>query len=233
MDRILLNRWVSRAGNAAFIISVLLFVKRQVSGWKPETLLIVVLLAAGVVLMALPYLARRKQSKGLEDKTGLPSDLADELRKGHAIRKQARFAKDRDELVVACQDFIDWGFAMNDLLREAAPELYSDVPQTAPFAFEGKGRVLEHMDARLRAHSDTVKRLQGRPPSPMGVGRAGRSRLLRELRDLIHEGEDLLATLPDPAKGDESVVFPARFTYSPQSAGVGCEGLGLGEGKLR
>jgi hypothetical protein len=69
VDRILLNPWVSRAGNAAFIISVALLVKRQVSGWKPETLLIVVLLAAGVVLMALPYLARRRTRSGVEEAT--------------------------------------------------------------------------------------------------------------------------------------------------------------------
>jgi ferredoxin-like protein FixX len=61
VDRLLLNPWISRAGNAAFLISVVLFVVRVLSGWNPLTLMIAVLLAIGVLLMAAPYFGRWRQ----------------------------------------------------------------------------------------------------------------------------------------------------------------------------
>lgn len=57
-DRILLNPWVSRAGNAAFLTGAALFVVRLVSGCDPLLLVAVVLLAAGVLLIAPQYLGR-------------------------------------------------------------------------------------------------------------------------------------------------------------------------------
>src|SRR5687767_14586821 len=59
MDRVLLNPWVSRAGNATFIGGVLLYVAKLVGGWDPLNLLAVLLIAVGVVLIGGPRL--RKQ----------------------------------------------------------------------------------------------------------------------------------------------------------------------------
>jgi hypothetical protein len=67
VDRLLLNRWVSRAGNFAFLASAVLFVKSLVSGWKPESVLVVALLIVGVLLMAAPRVERwRLRSRSVE-----------------------------------------------------------------------------------------------------------------------------------------------------------------------
>src|SRR6266542_3728494 len=55
MGRLLDNVWVSRSGNAVFLVGVVLFVIRLVSHWSPLTVAALVLIALGVVLMALPH----------------------------------------------------------------------------------------------------------------------------------------------------------------------------------
>lgn len=51
------NRWVARAGNLSFLAGLVVLLVRVVRG-LPLTALVALLLAVGVVLMALPHLAR-------------------------------------------------------------------------------------------------------------------------------------------------------------------------------
>lgn len=52
------NRWVSRAGNASFVVATVLAVIRFATGWSVGTLAILVLFAVGVSLIAAPFGAR-------------------------------------------------------------------------------------------------------------------------------------------------------------------------------
>jgi hypothetical protein len=54
MDRVLLNPWVSRAGNLSFLIGVVVLVYRLLAGQDPLWVLTIALLAIGVVLIAAP-----------------------------------------------------------------------------------------------------------------------------------------------------------------------------------
>lgn len=54
MDRILLNPWVSRAGNLSFLIATGVLVYRLVRGQDPLWVLTITLLFVGIVLMAAP-----------------------------------------------------------------------------------------------------------------------------------------------------------------------------------
>src|SRR5439155_1597210 len=86
--------------------------------------------------------------------------MSESLREGHEYRQKARMAHGRDELFDACEAFNEWALAINERVRRDAPLYYSDLPQTAPWAFQGKGKCLDYMDKRLRAHSEIAKRLQ-------------------------------------------------------------------------
>lgn len=83
MDRILLNPWVSRAGNAAFLIAAGLFLWGFVSGLDPVLLVGVVALVTGVLLIAAPR-ARRWQLSRADD---LDSRLRDFQRTGVGLLK--------------------------------------------------------------------------------------------------------------------------------------------------
>lgn len=63
MDRLLLNPWISRTANAAFLVSVVLFIVRIVKGWSPLTIVVVVLLVIGVTLMVAQFVERRRQRR--------------------------------------------------------------------------------------------------------------------------------------------------------------------------
>jgi hypothetical protein len=103
VDRVLLNPWVSRAGNAAFLIGVALFVSKYVSGWNPLLLLALPLLAVGVLLMAAPYVGRwRERRHEVHATTAQPSytqipaaapDVKaklDQLKVDRTVRQRAR-----------------------------------------------------------------------------------------------------------------------------------------------
>lgn len=80
MDWLLLNPWVSRAGNATFLVGVVVFVVRLVRGWDPLTILVAVLLGVGVLLMAVPVVARRRPRTPKSDKTSeVQGDLSVEI----------------------------------------------------------------------------------------------------------------------------------------------------------
>ena len=54
MDRVLLNPWVSRAGNLSFLIGVVVLVYRLLRGQDPFWVITIALLAIGIVLIAAP-----------------------------------------------------------------------------------------------------------------------------------------------------------------------------------
>jgi hypothetical protein len=58
MDRILLNPWVSKAGNATWLIGAIAFVYGVMSGWDPFVVIGVILVAIGVVLIAAPRIKK-------------------------------------------------------------------------------------------------------------------------------------------------------------------------------
>jgi len=66
MDRLLLNPWVSRAGNASFLLGVVVFAYRIVRGQDPLWLIVILLLIVGVVLMATPHVARWNEGRQLK-----------------------------------------------------------------------------------------------------------------------------------------------------------------------
>lgn len=88
--------------------------------------------------------------------------LSRELQTGHALRDKARMARGED-LLHACQDFIAWGLRIDELVGAEAPVYLVDLKATrAPWAIQGKAEALKNMDARLRVHSEIVKKLEGR-----------------------------------------------------------------------
>lgn len=93
----------------------------------------------------------------------LSAHLAKELRTGYELRTKARMAHPgTDELFEACQAFMDWGLAVNEWMIANTPLYYDELPQTAPWAIHGKGKALELMDKRLRAHAEIAKKLGAR-----------------------------------------------------------------------
>src|SRR5438046_6640192 len=94
LDRFLLNPWISRAGNLVFLISVALLVKRFVSGWKPETLLVVILLTAGVMLMALPHFAKRLRKQPMPTEPVASGVLTDTMKQ---LRAELRHLRDSEK----------------------------------------------------------------------------------------------------------------------------------------
>lgn len=84
LDRVLLNPWVSRAGNASFLIGAVLFVVRFVSGWDPLFLIAIVLLAVGVALIMAPYLAHWRKSQGMNERIRREGKAALQRRRSRA-----------------------------------------------------------------------------------------------------------------------------------------------------
>ena len=95
---------------------------------------------------------------------GTAERLADLLRRSYELRDRVRHTSERQVVFEPCQSFIDLGLDPENLLRDGAPEYASDFQDAsrAPWALQGKAEVLKIMDARLRVHSEIVKKLRGR-----------------------------------------------------------------------
>jgi len=95
---------------------------------------------------------------------GTARRLADLLQKSYEDRDRVRHTSDRQAMFDASQSFIKLGNDAEKLLRDEAPEYASDFQEAsrAPWALQGKAEVLKLMDARLKVHSEIVKKLRGR-----------------------------------------------------------------------
>lgn len=139
-------------------LSLLLGVTALVGNGFRFTPLVIGLFALGGIWMAAVAVdglrSRRKET--------LSARLADELQTGLELRDKARHASDRSDLHDAAHAFVQWGIHVNELLREAAPHYTMDMPERYPWALQGRDRVLEIMDERLRAHAALVKEFERR-----------------------------------------------------------------------
>lgn len=125
------------------------------------TPLVIGLLALGGLLIAVVVIHALRQRRQPHE-TPFSVRLAYELQAGFEIRDRARGAPNREEMFFASQAFIEWGLRVNVLIRNAEPQYVLDLPDEAPWALQGKAQVLEIMDARLRAHAELIKQLEGR-----------------------------------------------------------------------
>lgn len=67
-DSVLDNKWISRAGNASFVLGVVVAVVRIASGWTAISLATVVLLAVGVVLLTIAHRDSLRDALGIRRK---------------------------------------------------------------------------------------------------------------------------------------------------------------------
>lgn len=110
-DRVLLNAWVSRSGNAVFIVSVIVVVMRWAIGADVLTVLTPVSFILGIVLMAAPPL--RRWSRGRQLSPGIASTEST----GETATAEAVTAAVRDELVA----ILDEGYALRPRAFQSFP----------------------------------------------------------------------------------------------------------------
>jgi hypothetical protein len=115
-------------------------------------------LLAGVLVLRWNVKPARPKDEGTAER------LASLLQRSYEQRDRVRHASDRQVVFEACQSFIELGLDAEKLLRDDAPEYASDfqAASRAPWGLQGKTEVLRIMDARLRVHSEIVKRLRRR-----------------------------------------------------------------------
>lgn len=87
--------------------------------------------------------------------------LSQSLTEGYEHRDAARHAGDRSALNEACSAFSTWALSVNKWMQINHPALFATLPQTAPWALQGKGKAVDLMDAYLNALAKVARRLKG------------------------------------------------------------------------
>lgn len=124
------SRWVSRAGNLAFLLGALQGAARVLMGLSLANVLTVVLIVAGVALMAIPYLSRLRSAQPATRPEAADSHAAKGRVYGNAAIRQAisEVAEDEDRQSITAEfvTMIEEGKRLRD--REFTGELtWSDV----------------------------------------------------------------------------------------------------------
>lgn len=185
LNRMLDNRWISRAGNASFLIGVVIVGVRYASGLSPLSIATVVLVALGVLLMLIPHRTRLSR---IAHRSELVSESDQAASSGRAIAEYE--ATKRAEGEARTQALF------RRLQAPSEPATYQDVYEQEVPVRASKAALSITASAVANARKQAVEK-----PQLMSA-----ARLLRtELRDIRHKIRMLHG---DPVLAD-GFAFPA------------------------
>jgi hypothetical protein len=154
-------------------------------------------------------------------------DLSNELRNddtfgmlhpASAWSKNRHVLRDHQDVRLLVRDAYEKTNAINERTKErweAASHEQANDPEWRKLTEDEKQESLEALDAVEKA-SAALAEIQMTPPTPDRNPPKTKEEKLRELGELIHEGEDLQATLTDPTQPSDRNVIKSRLYDLPR-----------------